>query len=627
MRTTHPAGVSRRLAIIAALIAVILLVELLGFNRYFMEYGLLRLQPRRLPIRSGLLHDFDLANDKLIALTADPSITFEHVNARVQRIALSCKNARAGALGRVYFVGGNAPVSDAASVGYSTEPALYTRLLDLPLGQEVTTLRFDLTNIAGDRVACEDILLNPSAGLQVARVRLALYACVLLGALAFMGRRQLQSAASLMASQLGHLTEALVPREISRPQAIIVVALALVAAGTAYWRASSLDPVIYSVGSGVGFGPGYRLTDMWFNADISKIVAMASDPNTFQDFVTSEHPLIVLAMYPPVALLRAAGLTVLEAVRAYWAIVAGLWTALLFILLRRIGCRPMDATILTLMAMTSAAFIFWFAVPEAFSLGSLAFLVIFYLASVAHKVKSPLALYAVVSLVSLSITLTNWMVGVLAAVLNLPWRRAILVTAAGFLIALPLWGVEKLAFPATSFFLGSTGRLNAYMHVPPTAGRILEVVPSFFVDTIVMPQIIVYDRHPFQRVMTTDGTILASGSPAGYPAVAAWLALLLLGGWACISAWKVSPLMRLVMLTTAGQLALNFVFGAEPFLYAMHFLPLLILIAANVMNTRLRPVGLGLAAVIAVTCVINNQAQFAFAAEFIKAMARYATGS
>ena len=81
------------------------------------------------------------------------------------------------------------------------------------------------------------------------------------------------------------------------------------------------------------------------------------------------------------------------------------------------------------------------------------------------------------------------------------------------------------------------------------------------------------------------------------------------------------------MLSTAGQLALNFVFGAEPFLYAMHFLPLLVLIAANVVHTRLRPVGLGLAVVIAVTCVINNQAQFAFAAEFIRAMGRLAAGS
>jgi hypothetical protein len=59
----------------------------------------------------------------------------------------------------------------------------------------------------------------------------------------------------------------------------------------------------------------------------------------------------------------------------------------------------------------------------------------------------------------------------------------------------------------------------------------------------------------------------------------------------------------------------------------MHFLPLLILIAANVMRTQWRPVGLGLAVVVAVTCVINNQTQFAFAAEFIRAMGRLAAGS
>jgi len=601
------AGIRRHLAFIAVVVAGIVLVELLGFNRYFIEYSLLRLQPQRLPIHRGLLHDFEVVNDKLLALSDDPNITFEHVDGRVQRIALSCKNARPGALGRVYFMAGNGPVNDASSVSYSTGRSLYNRVVDLPVVQVVTALTFDLTNIKGDRVACGDILLNPSVAFHVTRLRLALYACALLGALAAMWRRQLRSASSMTASRLWRLAGALVPREISRAQAIMIVTLALAAGGTAYWRASTLDPVIYWVGSGVGFGPGYRLTDMWFNADISKIVAMASDPGTFQAFVTSEHPLILLAMYPPVTILRAAGLTLLEAVRAYWAIIAALWTAMLFILLRAIGCRPADATLLTVMAMTSAAFVFWFAVPEAFSLGSLAILVVLYLASVAHRTKPHLGFYIVINLVSLSITLTNWMVGILASILNLPWRRAFLVIAGEFLLTIPLWGIEKLAFPATSFFLGSTGRLNEYMHIPPTAGRIFEVVPSFFVDTMVMPRIIVYDRRPFQRVMTTDGTIPGSGSPAGYLAAAAWLALLGLGGWACFSVWKESSLIRHVVLTTAGQLALNFVFGAESFLYSMHFLPLLILIAANVMRTRWRTVGLGLAVVIAVTCVINTR--------------------
>ena len=627
MRTTHPAHIRRHLAFIVVVVAGIVLVELFGFNRYFIEYSLLRLQPQRLPIDRGLLHDFEVANDKLLALSDDPNITFEHVDARVQRIALSCKNARPGALGRVYFVAGNGPISDASSVGYSTGLSLYNRLLDLPVGQVVTTLRFDLTNIKGDRVACGDILINPSVGFRVTRLRLGLYACVLLGALAVMWRRQVRDASIMMASDLWHVARALPPSGISGAQAIIIVTLALAAAATAYWRASTLDPVIYSVGSGIGFGPGYRLTDMWFNADISKLVAMASDAETFQAFFTSEHPLIMLAVYPPVALLRATGLTLLTAVRAYWALIAALWTAILFILLRAIGCRPADATIFTIMSMTSAAFFFWFAVPEAFSLGSLTILVVLYLVSVAHRTKSSLVIYTVINLVSLSITLTNWMVGILAAILNLPWRRALLAIAGGFLITLPLWGVEKRAFPETSFFLASTGRLSEYMHIPPTASRIVDVVPSFFVDTMVMPRIIVYDRRPFQRVMTTDGTTPGSGSPAGYLAAAAWLALLGLGGWACFSIWKDSPLIRLVVLTAAGQLALNFVFGAESFLYSMHFLPLLILIAANVLRTRWRPVGLGLAVVVAVTCVINNQAQFAFAVEFIRAMGRLAAGS
>ena len=629
MLTRPLIAIRRQLAILAAIITTIVLFETLVFNRYFFSYSLLHLQPQRLSLQSGLLHDFEAVDGKLIALSSDPNVTFPHVDARVQRIALSCKNAKPGASGRVYFAAGNTRFSEGSAIGYATAQTLYNRILDLPIGQTVTALRFDLTDVKGDHVACADILINPAASFRVARSRLAIYAVLVLAAIAITLRGSLQDMAMALPGRVRHALGVLMPNELSAAQWVIITILALLAGGSAYWRASTLDPVLYSYGHGNGsVGPGYRTTDMWFNANVPQMMTTVSDRNTYYDSIVSEHPLLPLATYPPVTLLGSVvGLSTIEAVRVYWAALAALWTVLLFLLLRVIGYRTMDATVFTVLATTSAAFIFWFVVPESFSVGSLTILMAIYLAAVAHRSKSPVWTYLVVNFLSLSMTLTNWMLGILAAILNLPWRRALVAIVGGFLVTALLWGVQKQFFPTASFFLGSSGRLTESIHVPPSADRILEVIGSFLSDTVVMPQIRVYKKLPFQRVMTTEGPIPGSGGPFGYAAAVAWLVLLGLGVWGCLREWPRSSVTRLVVLTAAGQMGLTFVFGVEPFLYAMHFLPLLIVIAAAVTRTRLRPVGVGLAILVAVLCLVNNQMQFGFAVEFLKSMAKIAAGS
>ena len=185
-----------------------------------------------------------------------------------------------------------------------------------------------------------------------------------------------------------------------------------------------------------------------------------------------------------------------------------------------------------------------------------------------------------------------------------------------------LWGVEKAAFPQARYFVGS-GRVLSFFYFPAPS-RVLEVLGSFFSHTVVMPVIEPVEKAPLQRVMTVQASFPGSGSAAGYIAAAAWLILLGLGVWASVSAVRRSRTVLLVLLTATAQLALHLVFGRETFLYSMHFLPLLIVIAAWVTFTCFRIPGLGLAAIVTVGTVINNNWQFVRAAEFLHQMAQIA---
>jgi hypothetical protein len=362
---------------------------------------------------------------------------------------------------------------------------------------------------------------------------------------------------------------------------------------------------------------------MWFDGDIPKMFTMMASRSAEQHQATSEHPLISLVTYAPVfALRRLAGLTTLQAVRIVWAVLAALWTAALFVLLRALGLRLFDSALFTLLGMTSAASVFWFAVPEAFSLGSLLIILALCLVALTSTAASPLLVYGLVNVLTLSITVTNWMVGILAAFLNMNWRRACIAIAGAFLVVSRLWGVEKAAFPEATFFVGS-GRVLSFVY-SPTPGRMLEVVTSFVSHTVVMPAIAAVEKAPLQRVMTVRQSFPGSGSAVGYLGAAAWLALLGLGLWAAIPAARKSRIILLVLLITAAQLALHLVFGRETFLYSMHFLPLLIVIAACVTFTRFRFPGLALAGIVTVSAAIHNNWQFVQAAEFLRSMAQIA---
>jgi hypothetical protein len=220
------------------------------------------------------------------------------------------------------------------------------------------------------------------------------------------------------------------------PDILIGLVLALCAASASY-QGAALMPV------------GLLDTwDVWFQADFPRTYSNMTD--RWGDHGRSTvHPLFSLITCPPVyGLKRLLDIESTIAVRLLIAGVAALWAIALFATLRLLGCRRFDATLFSILGATSAAAMFWFVVPESWPFGSLSIVIALLLMAWAeHRCLSEWWFMGV-SALTMSVTITNWMAGIIATFVHHPWKRAFQVTVNAF--ALILHSVDSLNHRAPS---------------------------------------------------------------------------------------------------------------------------------------------------------------------------------
>ncbi|MBF2026599.1 MAG: hypothetical protein IGS48_07515 [Oscillatoriales cyanobacterium C42_A2020_001] len=354
--------------------------------------------------------------------------------------------------------------------------------------------------------------------------------------------------------------------------------------------------------------------DAWFGSDVPTVFGNLTSLQS--DFGrNNKHPLFPLFVFPPIFLIgKLFRIESILAAKIVLALVTALWTGLLFVLFRLIGCRRLDATLFTLVGGFSAAAIFWFVVPESFPFGSLTILIALVFVALTQYRKFSPAWYVALNVVTLSVTITNWMAGILVTIVNYHWKKFLQVMLITFGVANALWIVQRVVFRNSgySFSLRTFIGEKKFM-AEPEHGSVLSAISSFFYQTIVMPAAQFTDSPDRPGWPDITGNTLAPGSGGlfGTLAVLAWTGLLCLGIWGFFST-KQHPKLRIVLgLTILGQLLMHSVYGRqETFIYSLHFAPLLIALAAFSVLTRLRLVGLALAGVLVVSAGINNRSQF-----------------
>ena len=164
------------------------------------------------------------------------------------------------------------------------------------------------------------------------------------------------------------------------------------------------------------------------------------------------HPIFSLITLPAVLVVkRILHMSPNEAVDVVLCLIAAAWAGLMFAVLRRLEISRWTSFLLTCLALVSSTSLLFFSVPETYSLSSLSILVSLFLLLIVRpggkfaELNEPATMLA--SAVSLSITITNWFVGLLAALLRLPFRRAVQVSINAFFIVAVLWSAEKILVP------------------------------------------------------------------------------------------------------------------------------------------------------------------------------------
>ncbi len=390
-----------------------------------------------------------------------------------------------------------------------------------------------------------------------------------------------------------------------RVDSSITLVLAIVFAGISYLSAQQIpDPLLTD----------FYAQDVWFGGDIptvfGNITSLQSDFGR-----NNKHPLFPLIAFPLVfGLGKLLHLEPVSAARLVIALVGASWIGSLYILFRLLPCPRLDAVIFSLLGGVSAAATFWFVVPETFSFGSLSILLVLVVVALAQHRKLAPVWYVLAGAFSLSITLTNWMVGLLATIVNHRWKKALQITLVTFLVVNVLWVLQRSIFrnAGYSFSLKTFVGEKKFMSAPESEG-VLSAVSSFFYQTIVMPATQVQDSliRAGWAQLTANTLTPGSGGFWGMLAVVAWTALFILGAWSFLTT-KQQPKLRIVVgLALLGQLLIHSVYGRqETFIYSLHFTPLLLTVAAFSSLSRLRWVGLGLAGLLVVSAGINNRSQF-----------------
>ena len=391
--------------------------------------------------------------------------------------------------------------------------------------------------------------------------------------------------------------------------ALVAAVLAALALALIFSLARHLPPQLFARETGL---------DAWFQSDLPRTLANMVDAQS-NHYRTKVHPIASILIHPIVTGLRALWPgSDLQAAMRFAGIVAALWVLSFYALCRLLGCGRLVAICFSLLAIASAAFQFWFSVPETYAPGSLGLLWVLLVAALAvHRPVGDRMLLAA-SVASLAITVTNWVAGLALAAVLRPWRRALLISAAAFAIVAALTVPQRWLYRfAKFFFLGSSEEAD-YMNLEQ-AGTLLDKLAAMFWHPISLPEVLsIASVPPKLNWLTVQLSAPASGGWAGVLALVLWSVLLAAGAWGLARAPQWRRFAAVLGLVLAAQVLLHLIYGEETFLYAAHFLPLLMAVA--VFATRVLPPGLAaaMALLTAGLAAFHNAAMYERAARLLQ---------
>jgi len=393
------------------------------------------------------------------------------------------------------------------------------------------------------------------------------------------------------------------PEGLSISDGLFGLIIAAIAVVISIWGFRTLGPALTNAAS----------FNIWFQADVPRVISNLTDLAS-NHYRTSVHPASSIILTPIVLAISKLGFSPLAAAKALIASAAALSGGLFFVVLRNFGLPRVPAVIFAALYLFSAAFVDWYGAIELNSLAGLT-IVLALLALARGRAISPLW-WILASAGTLSITITNWSVGLAATLVRWPLRRFVEISGAALALIVLLSVVQSFLFSNASLFflprsvLGETQWTQiAQESNGDGTWAPIENLRSLLITTMVAPTPQI-EIQSGEKVVTNQRTAFSDNGWGGIAASLAWIALLCCGIWGAMAKPELKPVSFGLGMMLLFQMVLHSVYGTVTFLYAPHFLPILGAIASLSWFSPARQAAMALAVFVLVVGGFNNVVQF-----------------
>ncbi|MBW4025633.1 MAG: hypothetical protein HIU92_21400 [Proteobacteria bacterium] len=325
--------------------------------------------------------------------------------------------------------------------------------------------------------------------------------------------------------------------------------------------------------------------NVWFGGDTPRLVGESVAFASPMEYRTSVHPLAGLRSLPFLAL-HELGLTAQQVSAAFVGTSALVFTVVFYAAARGLGVTRIGTIAATALMLSTSAAMFWTVIPENFALGGATFLIPLVWMTAPRGADD--VFYAPLqSILSMALMVTNWVGGLLAALLALGPRAMVWSGTIAFAAVAGLSVIQHFFFIHTGPFLGIGGeRRFVSVHPRGLLDRISELWSQPFLAPV-----------PIGRPDGLDEWVVAFAghdltSPLFLAALGGWV---LLGILALVSLWRGAFAPKHLIFLVAillFQVALFSIYGDGYFLYSLQILPFAVLLLAASLRDSYRTLGL-----------------------------------
>lgn len=351
----------------------------------------------------------------------------------------------------------------------------------------------------------------------------------------------------------------------------------------------------------------YEEYNIWFGADINRVFSNIANYDSINLVRAHLHPIFSLLIFPIVQFLKFFGISSLGAAYFLVSLSGALVSSLIYITLRYQAIPILSCLLGSFVFLCSGAFIFWWSVIETFPIGAATISIVFVMLSMKIRTKW---IWILGTALTLSMTITNWIVGILGAAFTFNRIKAIKILSIGFVSVLLLYIVQSFVFldskpsdPRAEFVAESV-----YLQGPKSTAEL----PQYFlkytartIDFLTSPAVVRRSKinvNIKQSNFELDLVRLVSTS--------CWLLLFFVGLRKVLRSAKKSTFTKVLLSFVLFQFLLHLFYGDHPFLYSAHYFPALIIIASYSLYGKHEKVFQLVAFVFCVTALYSNIGNF-----------------